>query len=945
MTATFPLAPLDLRTEINVGGWTDISTLVYQRDGTSPPVSITRGRPNEQSSANPSSMSAQWNNRSGNLSPRNPVGIYYGLLGRNTPVRISVPNPVGPAMRIADDAVSYASCPGSSGLECGADIDIRVDMDPDNWAPCLLAGQFSAPGIIFWSLSLNGDGTLCWTWTDGTPTTEQVSSTMPVPLGRSAVRCWFDPAELSGAPQVLFYTAPTMSGTWTQLGNGIPIALDDIADTSPSAALTVGYSAIWEASTQGAGQYGLQGRVYEVQLRNGTTLAADPVFSAQAAGVTSFTDTQGNTWTLAGSASIDTRDYRGHFEATTLPQRWDPSGRDVWCPVEAKGVLQRLQQGDSPLPSVMRRSVAAMTANPQWRGISIGPTLAYWPGEDNAGSTQIASGLPGGRPMTFSGAPSFQGSSGSASADSVFACSAGLAQPASSTWYGQIPVTAAAAAAPSNNLYLLICVPSGTPNGTLVSVAMAGGGTVSLVWATASGGELGVQWNLGATQTVGGVASGIAGVAMWVQLNTYLVGPLASVTVLTATGVQLGSTPMTGGGGGVMTSVTVNPAGLALGSTEIGHIWPVTGVFPGPDAPSDFGFAAPWSDVLSAWLGETAGNRHLRLCGENGVAGRVYGYPALTAAMGAQPVDTLANLLQYGEDTDRGQVYEPAEALGVGYRTLGSMSAQAAQLALDYAAAQLGDGGAPLEPTDDDQYTLNDVTVSRNNGSSAQVQVLTGTMSILPPPNGVGDYDTQITTYNAWDKDLPGIASWIAWIGTCDQERYPAIPLNLARPQLASLLPAILGMRLGGYFTIANLIAQMPPGTVDQLLFGYSELLGGKHWHLALNAVPEDPYAVAVAGVAHAATAGSELAAGYSAAAASLSVATTAGQLWTTSGSDFPFNIMVSGEEMTVTNITGSSSPQTFTVTRSVNGVVKAQLANAAVQVYPLPVAALMGNH
>ena len=44
---------------------------------------------------------------------------------------------------------------------------------------------------------------------------------------------------------------------------------------------------------------------------------------------------------------------------------------------------------------------------------------------------------------------------------------------------------------------------------------------------------------------------------------------------------------------------------------------------------------------------------------------------------------------------------------------------------------------------------------------------------------------------------------------------------------------------------------------------------------------------------------------------------------------------------MTVTNITGSSSPQTFTVTRSVNGVVKAQSAGVAVALWNTPVAAL----
>jgi hypothetical protein len=44
---------------------------------------------------------------------------------------------------------------------------------------------------------------------------------------------------------------------------------------------------------------------------------------------------------------------------------------------------------------------------------------------------------------------------------------------------------------------------------------------------------------------------------------------------------------------------------------------------------------------------------------------------------------------------------------------------------------------------------------------------------------------------------------------------------------------------------------------------------------------------------------------------------------------EFPFGATCEGEDVTVTAITGSSSPQTFTVTRSVNGVVKAHSAGA----------------
>jgi hypothetical protein len=40
---------------------------------------------------------------------------------------------------------------------------------------------------------------------------------------------------------------------------------------------------------------------------------------------------------------------------------------------------------------------------------------------------------------------------------------------------------------------------------------------------------------------------------------------------------------------------------------------------------------------------------------------------------------------------------------------------------------------------------------------------------------------------------------------------------------------------------------------------------------------------------------------------------------------------------MTVTNITGSSSPQTMTVVRSKNGVVKAQASGTSIELWDTP--------
>lgn len=75
--------------ELNLSGvWTDVSSYVASARDV---VRITRGRQDEQAQPEPSKASFSLNNRDGRFSPRNPMGPYYGIIGRNTPVRISLP--------------------------------------------------------------------------------------------------------------------------------------------------------------------------------------------------------------------------------------------------------------------------------------------------------------------------------------------------------------------------------------------------------------------------------------------------------------------------------------------------------------------------------------------------------------------------------------------------------------------------------------------------------------------------------------------------------------------------------------------------------------------------------------------------------------------------------------------------------------------------------------
>jgi len=219
-------------------------------------------------------------------------------------------------------------------------------------------------------------------------------------------------------------------------------------------------------------------------------------------------------------------------------------------------------------------------------------------------------------------------------------------------------------------------------------------------------------------------------------------------------------------------------------------------------------------------------------------------------------------------------------------------------------------------------------------------------MSVSNPPAGAGDYQQQYTVNVASDSQLPSVAGWIVNVGTSPEERYPAIPLNLARSALTSLIFAIQNVELGDYVQITGPPSYLTPDVIRQLAIGTSEQLGGFFWRIAWNGAPEAPYEVVVlddANYGRVDTDGSSLASNASSGATTLSVATSAGNpLWTTAGGDVPFDINVKGERMTVTNITGSSSPQTFTVTRSVNGVVKSHGTGEAVRLWFPPILALV---
>lgn len=208
-------------------------------------------------------------------------------------------------------------------------------------------------------------------------------------------------------------------------------------------------------------------------------------------------------------------------------------------------------------------------------------------------------------------------------------------------------------------------------------------------------------------------------------------------------------------------------------------------------------------------------------------------------------------------------------------------------------------------------------------------------MSVAPPDEGgVGRYDHTVTVNVATDEQLPGVAQWVLHLGTVDETRYPSIAANLASPKADAIEAEALAVDVDDRVTIDNLPAVLTPDSVSQIARGYAERLNLYEHKLALVCAPESPYRILEIGDGDARLASTEstLDAAVTDSDTSLSVVITDG-LWTTDAGEFPFDIVVGGERMTVSAVSGSSSPQTFTVTRSVNGVVTTHDAGTSVRV------------
>lgn len=877
--------------------WTDITSRWLGA------VTTSRGRPDETSQTQPSDFQLRLANTDGWLTPRHPSSPWYLQWGVGTPVRIRrrqvlVPaisdtftQSVSSAWGTADSGQAWTVTGGSASDYSTTGTTGRHSLGSVNVRRASSLGGVSASDI---------DVTVGSVVLSATPT--GASADMGV-----VVR-YVDDNNFVDA-RAIATTSNTVVCAVRQVVAGVEtfVGFPGVSGATATAAVSIRLQAI------------------------GPVLRAK-VWTAASAEPDAWTVSMTTTWLNPGGLLLTSLLEVGNSNTLPVTTTWDnlvsnvlervdqgnvasvapvwPSGNSTYAEVSVtvKGALWRLNQART-LRSALYRSITRAVA----------PPIAYWSIEDGSAATQAAPGLPNVQPLSVVGTVRFGSAGGPAGSDSLadFTAGGGLRGPvpvvSSSSWRVEFTAkfdtisaanfTAAVQILTQGTVSLWEIDATDLPDGGLYFQYIKAGVANSVFTNHAIDDG---QWHWFLFEVTQNGAD--LNWALWVDEAPGFTGTITGATL------------------GPITYVTVNPTG---GTVEVvsglGHltIW----------AP----FAAGINAVTAfrGWAGETAFARITRLCGEEGVPVTVSGG---IEQLGPQGIGKLVDVLRAVEAADHG-VLSDGRGAGLTYLGRDQRENLPAVLSLDTLTGQVKFPG--FEPVEDDLRTVTSALASRTNGSSA---------SYTDPLSATaGVYDSPGTSLNvATDSVLLDHASWLTHLGTVPEMRAPTLVMQLIdHPELVARW---LIMDIGARYTVANPPTQYPPGGLDLVLEQYREVWDATSWRIEMLGSPFAPWRIALFAadsgdtglyVGHFETDDSALNASLTTSATSVAVKTNSGPLWTTASDDFPFDIDIDGEQVRVTNITGSSSPQTFTITRSINGVVKAHNANAPVFLFRSPVAGL----
>lgn len=603
-----------------------------------------------------------------------------------------------------------------------------------------------------------------------------------------------------------------------------------------------------------------------------------------------------------------TRWYRYCGEVPSWPSNADVSNTDVYTQITAYGQTRRFSQGNTPIGSAMRRNMVDPFR--KYSNFIVG----YWPLEDSSGATQFASGI-------FGTSPAYFTSGVSPAADSSYLASDPLPTVTTGTITCPVPTYTNSFGAMFARWYAK--VPSGGVSSTqhMISFLCTGGTVAKFSVMLDSSGDLWLfAYNSSGVELTGNgpVAFAVNGAGYSIGLQLTQSGSDISATLITFRtdsnngnlfngGLTLGAAwtwTLTGQTLGVVGTVKFGEDGGMAGTT-VGHI---------AVANSSAAFTSTGPAILGN-QGEPPMDRIVRLSRDNLVNFAPKSDPAenkFLVTMGNQPSKTYLSLVQEAIDSGLHLLYEPRDQLGLAARSRASLYNQGTvyntvgnTVVLDYSQNQLSQ--QPV-PKDDDYYTRNNWTVNRINGSSSNAVLTSGTLSTSPPPDGVGEYDTSSSFSLYDDSQNVDQAGWRLHMGTVDEPRFPQVSVNLRHQQFQnnpSLASQIMSLDIGDVIEIDNPPSWISTDPIRMIIQGYQESLGAFEHDMVFNCSPESPYRVAVSDdwvLSRADTAGSTLSNDFSSTDTLLSFATTdpLADQWTFQPQDFPFDVNIGGERITV---------------------------------------------
>jgi hypothetical protein len=905
---TFPDDALDLHLEVALGAdptspqqdweWTDITDdrLIAQ------PVKIIRGTSGEAGNASPMSVTLNLDNDDGALTPRHPSSVYYPHWKRGVPLRISVE---GSDVFLECEGTPAAYTPEDASLSDTGDQFHGVSCTPhQTYGTNIVAGAWDGVNQDSWALVIHDGNVEFWWSTNGL---NQRTASVPMPPmtvdGHLIFGASLDVND-AGFHRVQFYyqTDTYAPGEWVAWGNptGDPAQPAFTVVQAMLTDLVIGHASFL-------------GRVHAYEMRGGidpnaSTLVADPIFSDEPTGTQMFVDTSGNVWRLYDGKRLTNRITRFVGQVAEIVPSWpdgdleddtaDTPGKSV-VSVTAAGTLRRLGQGSRPLGSPLRRQVLSAE--------NLAYIHAYWPMEDGPDSTYLESAS-GGLPITLrnvtpgAGADNIPGSlpGAAVSPDSSSHWTAPVLMSYDNPIFYGTPV--------SWDIEMYVTIPEHITTHEIFRVTTTG------IWG---------RWVIELTPT---------------HLNVTAVSPDGTTQTLDAAPVTWDPGPvhikfaMSEPVGTTFWNLNVTPIATGVTTTVsgsyIGQIGLVVDVGYRDDVtpPGGISFSHlvvssriedDWLvDAAAGWANEKAADRLARVCAENSIPLSIIGGAEDTPSMGVQTPETLGALLAECVAADIGIMADDRNRLGLTYITHAAIENQP-RLVLDASAGDVSPGVAH----EDDKAARNSVTVSRSSGT-------TFTASDGVASEGEGTYDTSVTLNLGQDVDIRDQAYWRLWVGTWPGMRYPEATIDL--DTMARLQRWML-RDLGFLVEMTGLPSQHPPGSVVLLLAGYTETLDGVSASVVSNFLPGGPHVVGrlddeVYGRLE--SDGSLIMDPIDETETTLVVG-HAGHTpgWITTAdfaSEFPFDIMLGGERMTVTAIVGSpGADQTFTVVRSVNGVVR----------------------